>query len=84
MMNLKISKSVDSVLEKLELVELIDIEILDKLINSNLLQTTKWEAGLITFENEKHQLHRYTTFYVRTLCLNTFSFKRGRKLIRTG
>ena len=25
-----------------------------------------------------------TTFYVRTLCLNTFSFKRGRKLVRTG
>jgi hypothetical protein len=56
MLNLKVNKSVDSVLENIELVETIDVSILDKLINSNLLQTTSWTAGAITFENEKQQL----------------------------
>lgn len=55
-LNIKINKSLDSVLEKIELVEHIDTNLLDQLINSNLLQTTSWDAGLIKFDNEKHQL----------------------------
>ena len=51
MNNLKINKS-QSIFDKLELNEQIDVSILDKLINSDLLQTTSWEQ----FENEKHQL----------------------------
>ena len=56
MYNIKLQKSNDSIFEKLELVETIDMNILDKLINSDLLQTTSWEAGGFKFENEKHQL----------------------------
>ena len=57
MLNLKLNKSVTtSIFEKIELIETIDVSILDKLINSNLLQTTSWQAGAITFENEKQQL----------------------------
>ena len=45
-----------SILESNDFIELIDITILNKLINSTLLQTVEWTAGSITFENEKHQL----------------------------
>ena len=55
MLNLKINKSV-SVFDKLELNEIIDLSILDKLINSNLLQITSWELNGFKFENEKQQL----------------------------
>jgi hypothetical protein len=56
MNQIKVTKSCDSIFENIELVETIDVSILDKLINSNLLQTTSWKAGAMTFENEKQQL----------------------------
>ena len=34
----------------------INTDILNKLINSDLLNTVQWKAGDITFENEKQQL----------------------------
>ena len=43
-------------LQNLELIENIDLNIVDKLINSNLLQTVSWECNGIVFENEKQQL----------------------------
>ena len=45
-----------SILESNDFTETIDISILNKLINSSLLQTVEWEAGSVKFENEKHQL----------------------------
>lgn len=45
-----------SILESNDFTELIDISILNKLINSSLLQTVEWSAGSMKFENEKHQL----------------------------
>ena len=56
MLSLKVNKSCDSILENIELIETIDVSILDKLIQSDLLQTTSWKAGAMTFENEKQQL----------------------------
>ena len=56
MQSLKVNKCLSSPLEKIELFETIDMTILDKLINSDLLQTTSWTAGSMTFENEKQQL----------------------------
>lgn len=55
-MEIKINKSCDSIFENIELVETIDVSILDKLIQSDLLQITSWKAGSMTFENEKQQL----------------------------
>ena len=45
-----------SILESNDFTELIDVSILNKLINSTLLQTVEWTAGSMKFENEKHQL----------------------------
>lgn len=49
-------ESKTSILESNDFTELIEMSILDKLINSTLLQTVEWTAGSIRFENEKHQL----------------------------
>lgn len=48
-----------SSLHNMELTETVDIHVLDKLINSNLLQTTSWTIGDYEFENEKEQLKMY-------------------------
>ena len=45
-----------SILESHDFTELIEVSILDKLINSTLLQTVEWSAGSMKFENEKQQL----------------------------
>ena len=45
-----------SVFEIKKFEEEIDIDILNKLIQSDLLQTVKWTVGTIEFENEKHRL----------------------------
>jgi hypothetical protein len=45
-----------SVFEIKKFEEEIDIDILNKLIQSDLLQTVKWTVGTIEFENEKQQL----------------------------
>ena len=45
-----------SIFEIKDFEEDINIDILNKLINSGLLQTVSWTAGSITFESEKHQL----------------------------
>ena len=45
-----------SVFEIKDFEEDINIDILNKLINSDLLQTVSWTAGSIVFENEKQQL----------------------------
>lgn len=45
-----------SVFEIKDFEEDINIDILNKLINSDLLQTVSWTAGSTVFESEKHQL----------------------------
>ena len=45
-----------TILESNDFTEHIDISILNKLINSSLLQTVEWEAGSVKFENEKYLL----------------------------
>ena len=45
-----------SVFEIKDFVEEISTDTLNKLINSNLLNTVQWTSGNITFENEKQQL----------------------------
>jgi len=55
-LNLKIEMKSKCVFNELKLVEIIDESILNKLIASDLLQTTSWSIGNITFENEKEQL----------------------------
>ena len=50
------SESKVSILESNDFTELIDVSILNKLINSTLLQTVEWTTGSMKFENEKHQL----------------------------
>jgi hypothetical protein len=45
-----------TIFESHDFTELIDISILNKLINSALLNTVEWTSGSMTFENEKHQL----------------------------
>ena len=45
-----------SVFEIKHFEEDINTDILNKLINSELLNTVQWKAGHITFENEKQQL----------------------------
>jgi len=56
MLSLKLNKSCDSIFDNIEFIETIDVSILDKLIQSDLLQITSWKAGSMTFENEKQQL----------------------------
>ena len=56
-MNLILQSDIQtSILESNDFIEMIDISILNKLINSSLLQTVEWTAGSLSFENEKHQL----------------------------
>ena len=56
-MNLTLETDIKtSILESHDFTELIDITILDKLINSTLLQTVSWSAGSTTYDNEKQQL----------------------------
>jgi hypothetical protein len=45
-----------TIFESNDFSELIDVAILNKLINSSLLNTVEWTSGSMTFENEKHQL----------------------------
>ena len=45
-----------TIFESNDFSELIDVSILNKLINSSLLNTVEWTSGSMTFENEKHQL----------------------------
>ena len=45
-----------SVFEIKDFEEEISTDTLNKLINSNLLNTVQWTSGNITFENEKQQL----------------------------
>jgi len=56
-MNITIDTTIKtSVFEIKDFEEDINIDILNKLIASDLLQTVSWTAGSITFENEKQQL----------------------------
>lgn len=56
MLNLKIDIKTKCVFNDLKLNEVIDENILNKLIASDLLQSTSWSVGNITFENEREQL----------------------------
>jgi len=58
LLNIKLNNINTSIFNKLELTEQIDELILENLINSDVLQTTSWMAGNVTFENEKHQLQQ--------------------------
>ena len=56
-LNIKIEKKNKCVFDNLLLTEIIDLNILNKLIASDgILQTTSWKVGNLTFENEKEQL----------------------------
>ena len=56
-MNITIDTTIKtSVFEIKDFEEDINIDILNKLINSDLLQTVSWTAGSTVFESEKHQL----------------------------
>jgi len=45
-----------SIFETNEFTELIDVSILNKLINSDLLYEIEWTAGSLKYESEKHLL----------------------------
>jgi len=49
-------ETTNSILDKIQLSEIINENILNKLINSNHLQQISWEAKGFKFDNEKHQL----------------------------
>lgn len=55
-MNLTLNIKTPSILDKIELNESIDLNILNRLINSNLLQLTRRDKFGIEFDNEKQQL----------------------------
>ena len=56
-MNITLNSDIKiSVFEINHFVEDINTDLLNKLINSDLLQTVSWTAGSVVFENEKQQL----------------------------
>ena len=55
-MEITIQANTTSIFEIKDFSEDINIDILNKLIQSDLLQTVKWSAGSIEFESEKQQL----------------------------
>ena len=55
-MEITIQQNTTSIFEIKDLTEDINIDTLNKLIQSDLLQTVKWSAGSVEFESEKHQL----------------------------
>jgi len=53
---IEIFENKPTILQNIELTETVDLNILNQLIKSNLLQTPSWETSAFKFENEKHQL----------------------------
>lgn len=55
-MEITIQQNTTSIFEIKDFTEDINIDTLNKLIQSDLLQTVKWSAGSVEFKSEKHQL----------------------------
>ena len=55
-MEITIQPNTTSIFEIKDYTEDINLDTVNKLLQSDLLQTVKWSAGSVEFESEKHQL----------------------------
>ena len=65
-------KKVNSILDKIQLTEQIDQQVLNQLLNSNLLRTDSWQQNGILYENEKQQLLKYKALFKNDIATITY------------